>query len=341
MSRSQGPTPTLSMRDPMAGPLARLDDPWGITWRAVNLARRLSARRSARFLWALARGVRHERPVFVLGAPRSGTTLVFELLRASHALGSLPGEGHDIWRTFHHPRWSHWDSDHVAANDVRPGERRVVSARLYAHFDSVRFVEKTPENSLRVPYLLRLFPDARFLVVKRNPCEVVNSLINGWRHPTGKYRSYFVPEDLAIPGYAPRRQWCFALIDGWRDHRASPVHEIAFAQWEQSVRALQAVRDLVLPERWTEVQLEDILAEPAESLIRICRAAEVQRSPALERRLATLVAQPLNALSAPGRDKWRSENGEAIRSLLPRIAAAARGTGYSVDPATGEVGARS
>ena len=321
MSPGDGHTPILSLREPMAGRLARLDDPWGITWRTVNVARRMSARRSARFLRGLARGVRHERPVFVLGAPRSGTTLVFELLRASDELGSLPGEGHDIWRTFHHPRWSRWDSDHVAAHDVRPGEGRVVAARFYAHFDSVRFVEKTPENSLRVPYLLRLFPDARFIVVKRDPCDVVSSIINGWRHPNGKYRSYFVPEDLAIPGYPPRRQWCFALIKGWRDHRASPVPEIAFAQWEQCVRALEAARGLVPPEHWTEVCLEDILDEPGESLATICGAAEVQPEPALERKLAELIADPVNALSAPAEEKWRTHNRAEIEALLPRIAA--------------------
>ena len=308
-------------RDPMPGLLARIDDPWGIIWRAANLARRTSARRAARFAWAYARGVRHERPVFVLGAPRSGTSTVFELLKASAELGSLPGEGHDIWRFFHHPRWSGWDSDVVGAEDVRPGERRFVSARLYAHFGEGRFVEKTPENSLRVPYLLRLFPDATFIVVKRDPRDVINSLINGWRHPSGRYRSYFVPQDLAIPGHAHRRQWCFALLEGWRDSTSRPVHEIAFAQWESCTRALEDSRRLVEPSRWLELRLEDLAARPEESLRRVCRAAEIPSEPALERRLHELLASPANALSPPGAEKWRGENRNEIESLLPRIAA--------------------
>ena len=51
------------------------------------------------------------------------------------------------------------------------------------------------------PYLLELFPDAIFVAVSRNPCEVIASLINGWRDPSGRFRTYYVPERLRIPGH--------------------------------------------------------------------------------------------------------------------------------------------
>jgi hypothetical protein len=62
---------------------------------------------------------------------------------------------------------------------------------------------------------------------------VISSLIDGRRHPMGRYRSYCVSKDLSVPGYPHRRRWCFALIDGWQEYAARPVHEIAFAQWDQ------------------------------------------------------------------------------------------------------------
>ena len=40
-------------------------------------------------------------PVFILGSPRSGTTLLFEILKRSSRLSSLPGESHLLGELFH------------------------------------------------------------------------------------------------------------------------------------------------------------------------------------------------------------------------------------------------
>lgn len=328
--------PPLSQREQMPGLLHLLDDPYGITWRVYNLLRRISLSRTARFLKGYARPPTYQKPVFILGAPRSGTTMLFQLLRASSHLAGLRGEGHDLWRMYHHPRYSGWDSDVITEGQVRRGEQRFVNAFFYAYVGHQRIVEKTPENSLRVPYLLDLFPDAHFVVIHRHPCDVINSLITGWRHPAGRYRSYFVPEDLSIPGYAPRRQWCFALIDGWRSFKAAPVPEIALAQWSQCITALHQTRRLVPPERWLAVHFEALLTRPAETARQIYDAIGIPAEAALDAKLDALIQHPVNALSAPGVEKWRqSTHAAEVESLLPRIAALAPQAGYTVNPETG------
>lgn len=325
------------MPDPMPGSLRWLDDPWGIGWRTMNALRRLSARRAARFAAGYLRDVRHRRPVFVIGAPRSGTTTVFQLLRGSPELGSLPGEGHDIWRALHHPRYAGWRSDVLRAEDVRRGEERYVHARFHVYVDRDRFVEKTPENSLRIPYLLELFPDAFFVAVRRSPCDVISSLINGWHQPAGRYRSYFVPQDLHIPDYPHRRRWCFALIEGWREFASSPIPEIAFAQWDQCTHAIEEGRSLVPAGRWVDLCLEEMLERGYDALRGLWPALGLEEPPGLERRFGELAADPPNSLTRPGRDKWRRDNAVVVEPLLPRIAEAAAGRGYAVDPSTGEV----
>ena len=322
-------------REQMPGSLARFDDPWGISWRVANAVRRFSVRWLGRFLWGYGRGVRYRRPIFVLGVPRSGTTLLFHLLRESRQLGSLPGEGHNVWRLYHHPRSHGWRGDAVGHGELRFGERRLVNACFYAHVGRRRLVEKTPENSLRIPYLLELFPDARFVVIHRHPCDVIHSLINGWRHPEGRFRSYYVPEDLSIPDYPHRRRWCFVLIAGWRQVRHAPIAEIAFAQWEQCVRGLESGRALVRPERWSEIRLEQLLADPGATTARLYRRLGIDDEPALRTKLEDLIAHPVNALSRPGKEKWR-DNRREIEPLLPRIAARARPLGYVIDPETGD-----
>lgn len=323
----------------MPGRLATLDDRWGVGWRvamALRRARRARVRPTARFLAALVRGAQLERPVFIVGSPRSGTSTLFQLLRSSEELEGLPFEAHDVWRAFHHPRLSRWRSDAVGEGELRPGEKRFVRARFGAHVRSGRLVEKTPENSLRVPYLLGLFPDAIFVVVKRNPCDVISSLINGWRHPAGRYRSYFVPVDLQIEGYEHPRRWCFALIEGWRDLVASTVPEVAFAQWDACTRALEEARGRVRPPRWVEVHLEDLIEQPPQTLSKVCQGVGIACDARLVETLEALSREPANALSPPSREKWRRDNPREIGRLLPRIAAAAAERGYLIDRSTGD-----
>ncbi len=323
-------------REQVPGIFSRFDDPFGVTWRLVNKLRRLSVRRSSRFLAGYVGHVRFERPVFIIGVPRSGTTMLFELLRESEQLGALPHEGHDLWRAFHHPRWTRWDSDVVGAGEVRRGERRFVNSYLHSYFTSRRFVEKTPENCLRIPYLLELFPDAYFVALHRNPMDVISSLISGWLHPQGRFRSYFVPEDLTMSGYDRRRQWCFALIEGWRSLAASDIPDVATAQWEHCVEHLAAGRRLVPASRWTEIHLESLLDEPETTMANVYQSIGIQDSRPLRLKLAEVIDRPVNALSAPGPAKWRRDNYEDVRRLLPRISSSSSLIGYRVDPISGE-----
>lgn len=308
--------------------LSRFDDPRGVVWRIYNAVRRFDARRAGRVLAGLFERIDFEKPVFILGASRSGTTLVFRFLSAASELGALPREGHDLWRAFHHPRYSRWRSDVVGAGKVLPGEQRFVAAYLRSYFQENRFVEKTPENSFRVPYLLDLFPDARFLVVWRNPLLVLRSLIRGWSDPAGRFRSYFVPEDLHIPGYPHRRMWCFALIEGWRELRSASIPEIAFAQWEAFVRAIYAAKNLVPPERWKVAYLEHLVNQPDKFGEAICRFAEVEFDQPMADHLKNLVSRPVYALPEEG-DATRED--KEIEELIPKIRTVVALSGYSIE----------
>ena len=328
--------PENQSRSQMPGWLKTLDDPYGITWRAANVIRRASARRMLRFVEGYLRFVQHKRPVFVIGVPRSGTTSLFRFLSGSSQLGSLNREGHDIWRRYHHPRRHGWQSDAVGAGQVGFGERRFVSAYFYAHIGLQRFVEKTPENALRILYLLDLFPDAYFIIIKRNPCDVINSLINGWREPAGRFRSYYLPEDLSIPGYPHRRRWCFVLINGWREYVSAPVPRIAYAQWAACAKEIARARALVESSRWFELYLEAVMDRPAEILSDIYEFLELKREVDWEERVREMMKSPANILTAPGRDKWREQNREEIEELLPDIAQVALEAGYWLDPTSGK-----
>lgn len=299
-------------RAQMPGGLRLFDDRWGLAWRVANVVRRASLRRELRFQLARFQPIEFDRPIFIIGASRSGTTTLFQLLSDHPELGSLRREGHDLWRKHHHPRRKGWISDAVGPGETTPAERRFVARYLRSHFKSSRFVEKTPENCLRIPYLLELFPGAHFVLMKRDPLPTLLSLIRGWRHPQGKFRSYFVPETLSIPGYDHERRWCFTLIEGWRQYRSRPIPEIAAEQWRQLTDGALAGRDLVPADRWHEIALEELIRDPVGTVGELLDATGLVRDPRL---MASLEALPRHNAGEDGPVARAEEIEEALAAL--------------------------
>src|SRR5262249_32547314 len=57
-------------------------------------------------------------PVIVLGAPRSGTSMLFEVLARSGHLGSLGEGSHEVLEGPFHPRMRGFDSNVLEASDL-------------------------------------------------------------------------------------------------------------------------------------------------------------------------------------------------------------------------------
>jgi len=189
----------------------------------------------------------------------------------------------------------------------------------------VRLLEKTPKNCLRVPFLAALFPDARFVVLRRDGRATVSSLMDGWR-AAGTYRTYETPVPLSIAGYAGRA-WCFTLPPGWRRLVERPLEEVCAEQWAASAEALQAaVPGLGAAGRVHETSYEDLVARPREVLAGVLRFLGLPFEEALLPEGDRL--RVINAVTPPAPDKWRARNGPAVERILPRIAAAQAGWGY-------------
>lgn len=150
-------------------------------------------------------------PIFVLGAPRSGTTWLQQLL-GSHPEVASPQESH-LFPSFIRPLNREWERQlqrlHDVASDLLAGRtprdrliglptiltgmefdqllREMTSSIFSVALDMKPgarvVVEKTPGNSRLVPLIVRLFPEACFIHIIRNPYSVTASLLaaaGGW-----------------------------------------------------------------------------------------------------------------------------------------------------------------
>jgi hypothetical protein len=260
-----------------------------------------------------------QRPVFVIGAPRSGTTVVFELLDQSPELASLGRESHLLWEMFHPMDERRHRSHRLAEVEPSDRERKVLSWAIGHISRGRRYLDKYPRMSLRVEYLDRLYPDAHFVHVVRDGREVVSSLITGWRTPGRFGLGTRLPVPLEIEGYEGS-VWRFLLPPGWEEYaQGRRLEEVCAFQWVEANRAVLEARDRIPPDRWTQVRYESLVGEPVDTARRLAHELGVGTegieawAAGLDRRVTR------TAVSTPRRGKWAEEHGAEIARVLPML----------------------
>lgn len=294
----------------------------------LRLIRAAHAAKRIKNVPGLLMGGELNQPVFIIGAPRSGTSLLYAILRKSSALRHWPGESHEIWEADYHPALRGWESNQLEVDDIDAD----AAARIRRSFFLVtgkkhRLLDKTPRNALRVPFVNALFPDARFIYIKRDGRENINSLINAWRSP--RYRTYELPEPHEIPGVDPK-WWKFVLYPGWRDDRKGPLEVVAAKQWVASNdHAMKAFADIDRG-RSVELRYEDLVDEPVEEVGRVMGFLDLAYEVPIKEMAAATSTTPINTVTPPEKGKWRKENPAEIEAIGPLIAPTMEAMGYEI-----------
>jgi len=263
-----------------------------------------------------------ERPLFIVAAPRSGSTLLFETLAASEHIATVGGEAHWLVESIPElrPGATGVDSNRLGAEHCTSGVSELIVQQIAAHLQDhrgqpsaldapLRFLEKTPKNALRVPFFDRLFPNALFILLWRDPHQNLSSIMEAWR--SGNWKTYNGLEGFDGP-------WSLLLPPGWPRLRGKSLQEIAAFQWESTNRIL--LDDLgVLPRaRWCVVSYADLVSDPAAAIRRLCDFAGIAVDGPLRERLAGALPLSRFTQTAPAADKWRRNEAQVL-SVLPAI----------------------
>jgi hypothetical protein len=267
------------------------------------------------------------RPILLLGCPRSGTSILLQLLLQSLELRSVHSEGHILWQPHHHPRDHDWESDALGAGDLSERERDYIYMAVRIVVGDRRFIDKTPESCLRVPYLRALFPDATFVFLRRRAAANVSSLMEGWR-ARPRFVTYRLPQPLEGLGPLSGDRWSFVLVPGWRDLRFAPLEEICARQYVVCNEAVLDARGDARPDSWIDVDYDDLVAAPVATGRSLFESLGLPFAPEAERFAAALDRTPgPTALSArPGEALER--NRAAVERIRPLIEATERRLGW-------------
>ena len=247
-------------------------------------------------------GVDSELPVFIVGMPRSGTTLVQQIL-ASHPQIFAAGEIRDLEQILSAPPQSGgiFSSYPVYMSSATRQAIRIMSERYLERLGKLggqaqRVVDKMPHNYLHLGSIFALFPRARIIHCRREAMDVCLSCYC----QNFKWLNY--ASSLADLGFHYRE------------------YERLMAHWRQ-----------VLPLRMYEVQYEDLVArsEPViRDLIAFCgldwsaSCLDFHRNPRAVRTASKLqVRRPVYASSVGRWQRYASHLGP-LRDTLGHAAPA-------------------
>jgi hypothetical protein len=209
-------------------------------------------------------GRKHERPILVLGCPRSGTTLLRLMLNA-HPRLAIPPETRFVLPVYFGRRrfgdlreaenrrklaefltgkpalrFADHDTDPAATTAAiidAPGTvgsaLAAVFAQYAARFDKPRWGDKLPTYIEHVRPLLQMFPDAHLIHVIRDGRDCVGSL--------------------------KRQEW---------SKRSTPD---AIGVWNRAVDYGNKARAWVPASQWHEIRYEELVADPEVKLQELCR----------------------------------------------------------------------
>ncbi|SDH87438.1 sulfotransferase family protein [Nonomuraea jiangxiensis] len=245
-----------------------------------------------------------DRPIFVIGCPRSGTTML-QLMLHSHPRISVPPETRFLIPAYYRRRtWGDLRLDHrrralaqwIATDrstkfrelklDKDEFIREAVDApgslgsvigtafRMYAdRFDKARWGDKRPSYVKQVDLLLRLFPDAQFVHLIRDGRDCVASL-------------------KEMPWYT---------LDSFH----------AVSTWAEAIDAGGRLRRTLPADTYYELRYEDLTDDPMTELKKLCHFLEEDFSPSMiSPREAAIHAVPQHKV-------WHSNtHGEVTRSRV-------------------------
>ena len=266
-----------------------------------------------------------DRPLFIVSAPRSGSSLLFENLSKFEEIWSIGKESHDIETkiSYLHPKTHDYKSNRLteAPSDIATNVNHWFASRLqnrdkilYSQIENppkaVRFLEKTPKNSLRIPFLKKVFPQARFIFLYRDPLENISSLLEFWR--SNRFPTY-----RDMPNW-PYKEWYALLPPHWENLKDSTLAEITTYQWRVANQTIfNDLSDLSKGD-YCFVTYQDLIKQPRKTFQRLSSFAQLTWSDEIDQ----LFFQPLPlssmVISPPVTDKWRQHEAE-ISPYLPTL----------------------
>ncbi|QSE96795.1 sulfotransferase family protein [Fulvivirga lutea] len=235
--------------------------------------------------------------VFIIGAGRSGTNLLRDILCHFEGVVTWPcDEINYIWKHGNKKTVT----DELGVEHARPEVKKYLQNEFEKFSSSNNasiLVEKTCANSLRVPFINEIFPEGKYILLLRNGLDVTASALKRWKAPLDIPYIYkkakWIPK-IDIPYYAfnyftnrlkkvfskskSLAFWGPKYKDMAADLSSRSLEEVCALQWSRCVE--KSITDLenLGSDKYIKVYYENLVSEPISEVKRIIEFMELNIS---------------------------------------------------------------
>ncbi len=257
------------------------------------------------------------KPIFLIGAARSGTTILADIISQHEDLAYWI-EPKYIWRYGNASADDDVRDERDATSKVKDYITKRFSDYVYKR-GKKRFIEKTPSNVFRVSFIESIFPDGLYIHLIRDGREVTISAERKSNTPPDKSAL----KRRLLSNEIPYSELPFYLISGitqllkavllkkqgkvWgprysgikNDKKKLSQRELSAKQWSQSVEYAHNGLRKIDPDRIMEVRFEQLMAQPTKTIKDILSFVELSTSPkVLEYATTKLDKKKIKTISA-------------------------------------------
>ena len=253
-------------------------------------------------------------PIFIIGAPRSGTTFLGKCLAALPEISYHfePVATKVAARYVYEKIWGF--------TKARFFYRQVYGWLMRIHMDGhLRFAEKTPRNCFLVPFLYRSFPDAQFIHIIRDGRDAALSLSKKpW------YQAALAYSGKREPGGYPYGPYAHFWVERERKtefETTTDIHRCIWVWRRHTESALMAAAGLTTAQYY-EIRYEALVTNPWEEANRLLKFLDISKATVGQRfheTLAQAVPDPIGKwqqkLCSEQLDQIEAEAGPLLRQL--------------------------
>lgn len=223
------------------------------------------------------------QPVVLLGAARSGTKILRDLIAQHPDVSKVPFDINYIWRLGNETL----EHDELRPESLTEKMRQRIRQRIEPYAENAPYlIEKTVSNTLRVPFVATVYPEAKFIHLVRGGYDVVESAYRQWTAPPD-WRYVFRKAKTFPLIEAPRYALRYAVQTYRRlthtrhenpptwgpryegiesDLRDKTVLEVCALQWFRCIEATVVGLETVPRERILTIPYEIFVQSPIETL---------------------------------------------------------------------------
>ena len=194
-------------------------------------------------------------PVFLIGPARSGTKMMRDTLASHPEINKIGYDINFIWKK---------GNEEITHDCLLPGQISKGTVKfIQKYFEKQAagapiLVEKTVSNTLRIPFVHQIFPEAKYIFLFRDGRDTVESVVRQWGVAPSK--SYLIKKFLSVPfldifpylfNYAidllriklglnttDSYVWGVKYIDFEKDLKTKSNIEFCATQWNQCINAM-------------------------------------------------------------------------------------------------------